>query len=439
MKFKTSICVLAMIVFGPMAATIRLAAQELQNSKQFRYTVIDLGTLGGTFGESTGINKKGLVSGIGNLTGDQNQHVFLWVEGLKTDLGTLGGPNSGAFYGNNINSKGSVVGHAETSTPDPRGEDACFYGTHLICLPFLWQDGVMTPLPTLSGGNNGSAQGINNRGQAVGFSENGTPDATCPPGFVNFVEGRPVIWENGGVEELFPFPGDSDAVATAINDDGQAVGWSGNCTTLFHAVLWQNGTVTDLGNLGGTPQPGFMLINDAAAINNLGQVVGGSVLPGNPSEHAFLWRDGLMSDLGALPGDALSFAESINDNGQVVGQSCNTSGNCRAFVWQSGVMTDLNTLIPADSPWYLLDAPDIGSRGEIVGDALQKSTGEIHAILASPSEEERIDVEGDLPQGTLGQQREMSGSAKIALAEKVRRLLQQRRFGRFGRQLTGPQ
>jgi probable HAF family extracellular repeat protein len=50
--------------------------------------------------------------------------------------------------------------------------------------------------------------------------------------------------------------------------------------------------------------------------------------------------------LGTLPGDVSSGAKDINNKGQVVGQSCDINQNCRAFLWQNGMMTDLNTLVP---------------------------------------------------------------------------------------------
>jgi probable HAF family extracellular repeat protein len=91
-----------------------------------------------------------------------------------------------------------------------------------------------------------------------------------------------------------------------------------------------------------------------------------------------------MRDLGTLPGDSKSGALAINDRGDVVGVSRNTSGGARAFLWQNGVMTDMNDLIPANSPLLLLFAAGINSRGEIVGYGIQKSTGETHAFLATP-------------------------------------------------------
>ena len=120
------------------------------------------------------------------------------------------------------------------------------------------------------------------------------------------------------------------------------------------------------------------------AINNHGEVVGSSDLPGDTNFHAFLWQHGVMSDLGTLPGERLSVAYGITNEGQTVGTSYDLSGNPRAFLLQRGVMTDLNTLIPSGSPLLLLDGNAINSSGEIVGDALQVSSGEVHAYRATP-------------------------------------------------------
>jgi uncharacterized membrane protein len=144
-------------VFTSPAMPVRVLAQERQQQAQHlsHYIVTDLGTLeGGTFSQPFFINRYGLVSGSSNLA-DGNQHAVLWLGKLKLDIGTpgLGGPNSIAFGDND---RFQSAGEAETSTPDSNGEDFCGFGTHLTCLPFLWQDGGMIQLPTL-GGNNGAA------------------------------------------------------------------------------------------------------------------------------------------------------------------------------------------------------------------------------------------------------------------------------------------
>jgi probable HAF family extracellular repeat protein len=80
--------------------------------------------------------------------------------------------------------------------------------------------------------------------------------------------------------------------------------------------------------------------------------------------HAFLWQKGKMHDLGTLSGDYLSIAYGINDSGQVVGESCDVSNNCRAFIWQNGSMTDLNLLV-APTKVDLLYGTDVNDSGQI--------------------------------------------------------------------------
>jgi len=389
MKSRTLACSFVPILFVLLAIPVRVTAQQHQSEKLPRYFVTDLGTLGGTFSVGRGINAGGNVVGSAALNDNTAQHAFMWQKGLITDLGTLGGPNSIAFLG--PNEADVVPGEAETSTPDPLGEDFCFFGTRLTCLPFVWQNGVMTALPTL-GGNNGSASAINNRGQVGGLAENATLDSTCssPEN-----ENEAVIWDKGVPKPLPTVAGDPDGYVNAINDNGDAVGGSGNCfsgpTFSLHAVLWQNGKPTDLGSLGGA------LFSGGIGINDRGLVTGSSDLPGDTTffagpfinTHAFLWKSGAIKDLGTLPGDAVSFSQAINNRGQVVGFGS------RAILWQDGKLIDLNTLVPGPpfSPMYLLQALDISVRGEIVGIGLTIN-GDIHGFLAVPCDENHADVEG---------------------------------------------
>ena len=423
-----SACLLAVL-----AVPLTIAAQDTQQRTlpAVRYTVTDLGTLsGGNFSQPFFINRYGLVSGSSSLP-DGNQHATLWLEGLMGDIGApgLGGPNSIAF---GDNERFQSAGEAETSTSDPNGEDFCGFGTHLTCLPFLWQDGEMVQLPTL-GGNNGVAMSISNRGEVAGFAENSTPDPDCPvPQVLHF---KPVVWEKGVIHQLPTFGGDPDGVAQEMNDDGKVVGGSGTCATFntnllynlvpVHALLWEKGKAIDLGNLGGkTGQAGG---NIALDVNNLGQVVGNSDLLGDTTFHAFLWtkRTG-MQDLGTLSGDVASLSISINDAGSVIGASLDANFNPRAFLWEKGVMTDLNTLLAGDSPLYLLTGCSINSRGEITGLGLTR-TGEIHTYLASPTH--GVATNESTSQGLI--------SPRV-LSDDTRKLLQQQlRFGRSGDRFMG--
>src|SRR6202046_5501105 len=215
--------------------------------------------------------------------------------------GTLGGKNSSINW-NGINDPGEAVGMSETSVPDPNGEDLCGFGTHLTCLPFFWKNGLMSALPTV-GGNNGQASAINNHGQVVGYAENGVVDSTCPAGVTNNRVDLPALWDKGKAHALSTIGTDPDGVAFGINDQGQAVGYSGTCTAANYAVLWENGTATPLADLG---DPGAI----AYAINSHGQIVGQAV-NSDGTALAALWQNNTVTSLGGLlPGDVASFATS---------------------------------------------------------------------------------------------------------------------------------
>jgi probable HAF family extracellular repeat protein len=347
------------------------------------YSVTDLGTFGGTFGCAMSLNQKGWAE-VMETTSAGSMHAGLWVDGLKINLGTLGGPNSSENWGG-INDSGVVVGFADTPTLAPNGEDFCGFGTKLICRPFHWAGGKMTELPTL-GGNNGWANAVNDHGQVVGAAENATPDPSCSP----FQSVRPVIWEKRMARDLSTLPGDPDGTASGINNRGQVVGGSGSwCAGLDHALLWDDGKVIQLPSLGGT------MNNEALAINNQGHAVGHSGVTGDTAVHAVLWENGVAKDLGALPNDAGAFASGINHTDQVVGTSYDMNGNLHAFLWKEGAITELSTLFPADSNLYPTMANEIDSRGQISGMATVTSgkyMGEIHAFIATPVDENESDV-----------------------------------------------
>ena len=186
-----------------------------------------------------------------------------------------------------------------------------------------------------------------------------------------------------------------------------------------HAVLWDSdGTPFDLGNLGGSVDVSIPAVgNRATYINNRGVVVGGSTLAGDKTGHAFLWtRDAGMQDLGVLNGDFNSGAIAINDRSEVVGVSNDEKGNLRAFLWRNGLMTDLNTLVGSDSPLYLLFAAGINNRGEIVGFGATK-TGDVHAFLATPS---------NIPYGAAGLVRRPAVPASEAAVRSLWRTMSHR-------------
>jgi probable HAF family extracellular repeat protein len=378
-------------ILTSIAANSLLAALAIAADAPPHYTVTDLGPVGGSPGQPYGISNNGLVVGAAAASATK-MHAVLWYNRLRIDIGTpgLGGPNSAGF---GVNESGQAVGAAETSTPN--SEDFCGFNAYgfpsfTACVPFVWQFGRMTGLPTL-GGTNGQANAINNRGEVAGLAEtaNADPNPACAVS-----QFKPVIWEGSRIHELPTYPGDMDGVPVAINDKGQVVGASGACAPFnplsgwyfmdSHALLWESdGSYHDLGNLGGTGA--YPVGNFALGLNNEGQVVGHSNLPNNATFHAFLWtREKGMRDLGTLPGDVASLAVRINDRGEVVGASLDANFNSRPVLWDNGAPVDLNTLLVSNAAKLTLQlAWSINSRGQITGLAVT-STGEAHGFLATP-------------------------------------------------------
>jgi probable HAF family extracellular repeat protein len=371
----------------PWVTTIVLACFS-DAVAQTSYKVTDLDVLfNGNAGCAMSLNNQGWTLIMdGNVEPGQQNNLFgkllngravIDIDGSRIDLGTLGGTNSWMNWGR-INDRGQAVGFSERAVPDPDGEDVCGFGTGLTCRPFLWQDGHMSALPTL-GGNNGQASDINEGGEIAGFAETTVSDSGCPashPGHIS----PPVLWEKGEAQPLPTVGSDPDGVAFAINDQGQAVGYSGTCTNANHAVLWENGTAFPLPDIGG----GAI----GQGINDQGQIVGIIGSADGTTEFAALWQNGALTNLGLLPGDFASIATGTNSRGQVVGSALDSNFNwTHGFIWQDGVMTDLNTLFPADSNLFAIMANKINERGQISGQATVLSgphAGEEHAFLATP-------------------------------------------------------
>jgi probable HAF family extracellular repeat protein len=285
-----------------------------------------LGTLGGSSSFAFAVNRDVEIVGQAALAGDAAQHAFLWVQDTISDLGALGGENSVAF---DISNQEQIVGQAETPDIDPFTGFPVYHA-------FFWQSGVMTDLGGL-GGNNSSAQAIDLLGRVTGFAETSTvPDPLwgVPP-----VDS--FVWQNGTMTDLGKILGGNFNSAYAINKSGWVAGNAdlpGDLTA--RAFLWAHGTATQLGTLPGDT------ISAVLAINNRGRMVGISAaspdLLGPPALsgfdcpcHAFVIEGGKMWDLNLLiPSDSgwdLLIATDIDDRGEIVGQGM-FNGHFRAFL-----------------------------------------------------------------------------------------------------------
>jgi probable HAF family extracellular repeat protein len=312
------------------------------------------------------------------------------------DLGTFGGPfgivNTEPTE-NFINNAGTIVGGADTPilTPVPGCYNPVNNNDCNVSHAFVWRDDHLKDLGTLPGGNFSYAEGINNIGQIVGVSENDRVDpASGNPEF------HAVIWENGFIRDLGTLGGTS-SFGGATNDRGEVMGVSlngipdpfsivglGSNTTLTQTrgFLWQDGKMHDLGSLGGP---------DAFAIflNQRGQVAGMSYTSdvpdpnsGLPPMDPFLWENGKITDLGNFGGTNpfglfSGFVSGLNDAGQVTGtMTLPGDQTSHAFLWKGKKLSDLGTLGGTFAVSY-----GINNVGEVVGMAALPGDNVFHAFL----------------------------------------------------------
>jgi probable HAF family extracellular repeat protein len=255
---------------------------------------------------------------------------------------------------------------------------------------------TMVDLGLPQGATAAVASAVNNEGQIVGWAKVGDSK-------------HAFLYSGGAFSDLGTLGGEF-SVGTAINDAGQAVGYAETANKVQHAVLYDNGNKLDLGALGNpNANPSW-----ATAVNNSGQVVGYSdVSAGVP--HAFLYSNGGMADIGTL-GGSTSQAMSINDAGKVVGVSTVAGGQQHGFLYSDGKMYDLYGLMPAEA--------NIASDTEILGIAINnagqialtaKTGANRRALLLTPNLPAAV-VEG--PAGNVGENVKvtLSGSHSTAPA-----------------------
>lgn len=340
-----------------------------------------------SYGDSVGISENG---SFDRVVGINQSRAALWKNGRIVDLGSFGGGQNAAL---SINDAGQVVGNSLNTVSDSHsmidGLAGNPNGTQTRA--FLWQNGKLRDLGTL-GGSDADALFINQRGQIVGISyPNDTPNpATGSPPI------EPFIWENGRMRDLGTLGG-ADAFESGINNRGEVIGGSsdaanpGACGFLnfgdpdCHPFLWDRGRLIDLKTTASGGQP-----IDAMAINDRGEIVGGASFPNSPRD-AYVWKNGVIRDLGHLEGDCTSEAFGINARGQIIGSSyaCGPDGkpvlyfnNHHAVLWDHGCMIDLNNVIPPNSGFEFVTEgpasdvtnPAINDRGEIVGIGVLRGT-----------------------------------------------------------------
>ena len=356
-----------------------------QRGQRGFYSVTDLGSLEGATGGSfaSDINDQGVVAAT-SLPPIGGEEAFLWLNGQRIPLPTLGGK----FSVTQALNRTQVVGQANLPG------DTFGHAT-------LWNAGLVKDLGTL-GGNSSMAFGINNSGQIVGQADTGATSGFGTPVSHAFLK----LNAQGTLQDLGTLGGDNSS-AFAINHLEQAVGQSDITTSpdptfsipAFHGFVWRNGAMQDLGQLFGGN------FNVAQDVNERGQVVGSADLTNDQVAHAFLWQNGSAQDLGSLPANTANLPTGINNAGQVVGDSGLSGASfffgppvnqffcpCHAILWKNGQVIDLQTQLPGNSPWLLVNVSAVNDQGEIVGTGLLHN--EVRAFLLTRGGAQQDATEG---------------------------------------------
>ena len=285
------------------------------------------------------------------------QHRIIWDRGTFIELPNFDPSSTAVPEG--INDAREVVGS------EPIGANL-EYGVY-------WDAaGHVSALQPIPGGpvTHVNGHGINNSGQLVGFSQEGGPGRS-----------HAVRWPNGlSAPQDLGFLGSGQfSEAHGINDLGEVVGAADN-GTVIHAFLWQNGTYTDLGSLGGAGAASV-----AYVINNSTVVAGSS----NGGFLSFVWRNGVMTQLPFPPGVFSSSVFDINNADDIVGEG--TSSQQQALLWRNGEAIDLGTW-PGGTVSL---AHGINDSGTIVGEGNLSPGGFLHALMWT------VDGGGGIPCGDL--------------------------------------
>lgn len=327
--------------------TAAFAVLPLRLCAQQPYVIIDLNQ-GSPYVQTAayGINNLGQITGYGVFPVTGTFEAFVWTGGHFRNLGFFGYQ---ATSGAAINDKGQVAIVAE--------------GPAYSAL--LYTNGKVKQI----GGSFTSASGMNSNGDVVG-EVRGDEGGNTGYAYINGQFTNP--------------PG--VYMASAINDSDQIAGttgyyWGqdGAILSSEHGCVYSNGVLTDVGSLSGNPR----LNTQAFGINNAGDAVGYSTAS-DGLHHAFLFSNGAQQDLGTVGGSGTE-ARAINNSGLITGNVVGPYGSgLGAFIFQNGVMSDLTALTPDGAPtWSGLAVTGVNDNGWIVG--YGSNNGSADAFLAVPA------------------------------------------------------
>jgi probable HAF family extracellular repeat protein len=391
---------------GDAGADARADAAPDTSTASVCGTLIDLGTLPGD-SRSTAVAINDLGQVVGTSSDAKGSRVFVWQSGTMTAVLTYLVPRpvlteeEPVPVVSAVNHGGKIAGGLQyPNAPKLRVDPAVW----------LSPTGGTRRLDRSPNASSSGTTAINDAGQVIGPGQVCT-DATLCLGLPKRMHA--FFWQSdtatgvdvgtlggtGGGASADPKLLVVETSLVALNQAGQAVGWSFTPAENRHAVLWSAAKLQDLGTLGGPS-------SQAYAIDEAGAVFGTSATASGQTD-VFKWTNGSMTDLGALPaggstvavnrvGDAIGRSSTggyfwragsttalpmtvvaLNDRGEVAG----VNGANHLLVWRDGVTSDLGSLGPtAVSPLAMA----IDDQGRIVG-TLTTETRALHGFLFQPT------------------------------------------------------
>jgi uncharacterized protein (TIGR03437 family) len=379
--------------FLPFVAGLLVPGYLAAQAPQF--TIQDLGTLPNLPScNGTSLSQSGNVVGyctsqLGQnlLLSTQTPHVFLYSNGAMTDLNVTSPPMA---FPTGVNDSGVVVGGALLI--DLQGETA-------TASPLIYENGAVQPI---SGATETLLPlGLNNAGQMVG-----TSIEVMGNSLNLFINSKAYLDPlSGGTLTQLVAPGSGGSVAAfGINSNGVVAGSTlGQNATDVTPLLWQNLAPQALPLLAGYPQGVATSVNDSGVAVGTAFNVNFSVFSDpTATAHAVLFNNGTVTDLGVLTHDVSSQAMSINNSGSVVGFSSSKppdftlhlaayvdapENNYHAFIYSGGKMYDLTQQLVNGSGWQLSFATQINNAGQIVGTGLFEGSDGVtvqRAFLLTP-------------------------------------------------------
>jgi probable HAF family extracellular repeat protein len=362
MKWFTSRC--SAVLCAALAAPGPALAAPL-------YTLTVIGGAGST---ASDINAFGQIVGSQNTGGDY--HAFFYDGSTVTDLSAVVGARSVA---QRLNDSGTIVGTVYS--------DSSRAG-------FAYSGGASLALP-LSGYS--EASGINNAGTIVG----GTTLACC--GFNAYTYGGGVLTDLGTTSDGF------GSYAAAINEAGHVVGSNilDPASNVEQPFYYSGGVMQNLGTFGGPYGHGWAINNHDQVVGEIGAAYVEDTVSLYP-RHAFLYEDGVVTDLGVILEGGDSTARDINDQGQIVGATDTVLGR-QAFLYGAGSIELLDALIDPALGWTVQEANGINALGQIAGTACK--AGLCYAV--------RLDLAAAVPE-PAGVLLFAAGLLAIMLAQRAR-------------------